>query len=283
VLGDRVGEQQGRDFAVSRLGVVGNVSIDRINRNGTAGTTSIGGAALYVALAAARAGLTSRPISVIGIDLSVIRRNLLLHILDLSCVRTVVGSSAVFTLTYDADGLLVSTEADYGVSAHLTAHALEQIRAQRGSYYHVCCRRPLDIARVLNVLVHAATPFSVDFFLPSVGESITAAANALPIAQVVFVNAAEYDLLADAVRTRDLREVLVTDGARPAQLIRSGRCVARATPPQVAAVDVAGSGDTLAGTFLAARATGLGDAEALEWAVRAASRHAALPAIQLSR
>jgi sugar/nucleoside kinase (ribokinase family) len=136
---------------------------------------------------------------------------------------------------------------------------------------------------VLTVLMHAATPFSLDFFLPSAAESITAAANALPMAHVVFVNAAEYDLLTDAVATRDLREVLVTDGSRPAQLIRSGRCVARVTPPQVATVDMTGCGDTMAGTFLAARIAGLDDAVALEWAVHAASRHAALPAIRLDR
>jgi sugar/nucleoside kinase (ribokinase family) len=268
---------------VSKLGVVGNISIDRSMRDGISGTTSIGGAALYVALAATRADLASRPLSVVGTDLNVIRHDLLLSILDLSGVRTVAGRSAVFTLTYDADGVLVDAEADYGASAHLTAHALEQIRVRRDGYYHVCCRRPLDIAKVLNVLVHAATPFSLDFFLPSAAESITAAASALPMAHVVFVNAAEYDLLTDAVPTRRLQEVLVTDGPRPAQLIRSGRCVARVIPPPVATVNVTGSGDTLAGTFLAARAAGLDGAVALEWAVRAASRHAASPAIQLSR
>ncbi|MGH3770361.1 MAG: PfkB family carbohydrate kinase [Pseudonocardiaceae bacterium] len=145
------------------------------------------------------------------------------------------------------------------------------------------CRRPLDIARVLHVVMHAAAPFSLDFFLPSAAEAITAAASALPMAHVVFVNAAEYDLLTDAVPARGLRDLLVTDGPRPAQLIRSGRSVVRVTPPHAATVDVTGSGDTLAGTFLAARSAGLDDAVALEWAVRAASRHAALPAIQLDR
>ncbi|MGH3870363.1 MAG: carbohydrate kinase family protein [Pseudonocardiaceae bacterium] len=267
---------------MSRLGVVGNISIDRGDQDGISGTT-IGGAALYVALAAARAGLASRPLSVVGTDLNVIRYDPLLGILDLSGVRTVAGRSAVFTLSYDTDGVLIGAEADYGASAHLTAHALEQIRGRRDGYYHVCCRRPLDIARVLNLLVHAVTPFSLDFFLPSAAESITAAASALPMANLVFVNTAEYDLLADAVPIRDLREVLVTDGPRPVQLIRSGRCVARFTPPRVATVDVTGSGDTLAGTFLAARAAGLDDAVALESAVRAASYHATLPAIQLGR
>lgn len=266
-----------------RLGVAGNISIDRSNRDGNSGTTSIGGAALYVALAAARAGLTSRPLSLVGTDLHVIRYHPILTILDLSGVRTVAGRSAFFTLTYDTDGVLISTEAEYGASAHLTAHVLEQIRVRRDGYYHVCCRRPLDIAKVLNVLAHPATPFSLDFFLPSAAESITAAASALPMAQVIFVNAAEYDLLADAVPTRDLREVLVTNGSRPAQLIRYGRCVARVTPPRVVSVDVTGSGDTLAGTFLAARAAGIHDTGALDRAVRAASHHAALPAIQLRR
>lgn len=205
---------------MNQLGVVGSISIDHSNRDGMAGTTSIGGAALYVALAAAQAGLTSRPLSLVGTDLSQILHDPQLRILDLSGVRTVAGRSAVFTLTYDADGVLVDTDADYGASAHLTAHAIEQIRARRDDYYHVCCRRPLDIARVLNVAVRASMPFSLDFFLPSAAESITAAVNALPMAHVIFVNAAEYDLLTDAVSTRDLREVLVTDGPGPAQLIR---------------------------------------------------------------
>ncbi|MGH3819057.1 MAG: carbohydrate kinase family protein [Pseudonocardiaceae bacterium] len=268
---------------MSKLGVVGNISIDRSIRDGISDTTSIGGAALYVALSATRAGLASRPLSVVGTDLNVIQHDPLLSILDLSGVRTVAGRSAGFTLTYDAEGTLVSADSDYGASTQLTTHALEQIRARQDGPYHVCCRRPLDIAKVLNVLVHAATPFSLDFFLPSAAESITAAASALPMAHVVFVNAAEYDLLTNAVPTRHLREVLVTDGPRPAQLICSGRCVAQILPPQVATVDVTGSGDTLAGTFLAARAAGLDGAVALEWAVCAASRHAASPAIQLNR
>jgi sugar/nucleoside kinase (ribokinase family) len=269
--------------SLNQLGVVGNISIDRSNRDGISDTTSIGGAALYVALAAARAGLASRPLSLVGTDLNTIWHHPLFSTLDLSGVRTVAGRSTVFTLAYDANEVLVGAEADYGVSAQLTDHALEQIRARRDGCYHVCCRRPLDITRVLDVLVRAVTPFSLDFFLPSAVESITAAASALPMAQVVFVNAAEYDLLTTAVSTRDLREVLVTDGPRPAQLIRSGRCVLRVTPPQVSTIDVTGCGDTLAGTFLAARTAGFNDAVALEWAVRAASRHATIPAIQVSR
>jgi sugar/nucleoside kinase (ribokinase family) len=53
---------------VKQLGVVGNISIDCSNRVGTSGTTSIGGAALYVALSATRAGFASRPLSLIGTD-----------------------------------------------------------------------------------------------------------------------------------------------------------------------------------------------------------------------
>jgi len=165
----------------------------------------------------------------------------------------------------------------------ISLHALEQIRARGDDSYHVCCRRPLDVGTVLDALVLAARPFSVDFFLSSAAESIAAAAGALPLAQVVFANAAEYALLIDAVPASALRDVVVTDGPRPAQLIRSGRRVARVLPPRVDPVDVTGSGDTVAGTFLAARATGLEDAVALEWAMRAASAHAASAALRLDR
>lgn len=267
---------------MSRLGVVGNISIDHSHRGELLGPMSIGGAALYVALAATRAGVASRPLSVVGSDLEVIRAAPPLDILDLSGVRTVPGRSAVFRLRYDSDGVLTRLKTDYGVSTQLTAHALGQIQARRDTSYHICCRRPLDIARVLDVLVHGGMPFSLDFFLPSAAESIAAAARALPLAQMVFVNAAEYDLLTNAVPVRALHEVLVTDGPYPAQLIRSGRCVARAIPPQVTTVDVAGSGDTLAGTFLAARTRGFDEEIALEWAMRAASAHAASPALRLN-
>ncbi len=267
---------------MSQLGVVGNISIDRSHRGELVGPTSIGGAALYVALAATRAGLASRPLSVIGSDLEVIRDEPLLDILDLSGVRTVPGKSAVFALNYDSDGELTGAKSDYGASARITAHVLEQIRSGRDASYHVCCRRPLDIVRVLDALVQAQARFSLDFFVPSAVESIAAAASALRLAQVVFVNAAEYDLLIDAVPICMLHEVLVTDGRHPVQLVRSGRCVAHAVPPQVTTVDVTGSGDTLAGTFLAARARGFDEKVALEWAVRAASAHAASPGLRLN-
>ncbi len=267
---------------MSQLGVVGNISIDRSHRGEILGSTSIGGAALYVALAATRAGLASRPLSVIGSDLEVIRNESLLDILDLSGVRTVPGKSAVFTLNYNSDGMLTGVKSDYGASAQITTHVLEQICSRRDASYHVCCRRPLDIVRVLDALVQAETQFSVDFFVPSAVESIAAAASVLPLAQVVFVNAAEYDLLTSAVPVRALQEVLVTDGQHPAQLICSGRCVAHAVPPQVTTIDVTGSGDTLAGTFLAARARGFAEKVALEWAVQVASAHAGSPALRLN-
>lgn len=266
---------------MSRLGVVGNISIDHSHRAGVPGLTSIGGAALHVALAAARAGFVSRPLSVVGHDLDVIRHDPRLGELDLSGVKILPGRSAAFTLNYDHDGALVGAEADYGASTHLTDHAIEQIRTRTDDSFHVCCRRPLDIANVLDALVFAARPFSLDFFLPSAAESIAAAAGALPLAQVVFADVTEYELLTDAVPASALREVVVTDGPRLAQLIRSGRRVARALPPRIVPVDVTGAGDTVAGTFLAARATGLDDAVALEWAVRAASTHAASAALHL--
>ena len=48
---------------MSRLGVVGNISIDHSHRAGLPGLTSIGGAALHVSLAAARTRFGCRPLS----------------------------------------------------------------------------------------------------------------------------------------------------------------------------------------------------------------------------
>ena len=134
-----------------------------------------------------------------------------------------------------------------------------------------------DLAVAQTEIIFADLKFS------SVAAESIAAAGALALTHVVFANAAEYELLTDAVPASALRDVVVTDGPRPAQWIRSGRRVARALPPRIDPVDVTGSGDTVAGTFLVTRATGLDDAVALEWAMRAASAHSASAALRLDR
>jgi YD repeat-containing protein len=232
-----------------------------------------GGAALHIALAAATAGLRAAPAAVIGDDLHWLLTDPSLAGLDWSGIGLAHGRSAAFTLAYDTAGHLTSLRADHGVALGLTRHALGRIVASRHDAFHVCCRTPLDIGRVLDALVGRNAVFSADFILSSVTAAIPAAVRHLPRAQVVFVNATEYETLVRAVPMEDLAAVVISDGPRTARLYRRGELTASMDPPPVVATRVTGAGDTLAGTFLAAIAVGLQDHDALHLAVTAASTH----------
>jgi sugar/nucleoside kinase (ribokinase family) len=97
----------------------------------------------------------------------------------------------------------------------------------------------------------------------------------------VFINSAEYRVLAGQLPTELLATVVVTDGPRPVRLFRDGRQIEAITPPATAAVEVTGAGDTLVGSFLAFRATGQDETSALQAAVAAASSHTVRQAMRL--
>jgi sugar/nucleoside kinase (ribokinase family) len=255
------------------LAVVGNISRD-VSVYPNTRRTSLGGAALHVALAAVRAGLPSVPVSLIGADLDHIRADHRFEGVDWSATTTRAGRSATFTLTYDDAGELVHLDADYGAAATLTDHVLARIHMGLESTFHVCCRRPLDIATVLQALIHNGYPFSVDFMVSSAHDSIAQAKYLVHHADPVFVNATEYALLASAA-TQTLPTVIVTDGPRPVRLFQHGQLAASITPPPTSVVEVTGAGDTLAGTFLGARAAGQSDSDALQLAAITATRHVA--------
>jgi sugar/nucleoside kinase (ribokinase family) len=145
---------------------------------------------------------------------------------------------------------------------------------------HVCCRRPLDITTVLNALIHNGYPFSIDFMVSSAHHAIATAQHLIHHADPVFVNATEYELLTTTA-TEAPPTVIVTDGPRPVRLFHHGQLAASVTPLPVAGVEVTGAGDTLTGTFLAARATGHADHDALHLAVTAATRHITAPGLAI--
>ena len=161
-----------------------------------------------------------------------------------------------------------SAESDFGVGEQLTDHALATIAD--ASRLHVCCRRPLDTSRFVPLL--RGRPYSVDFFLPSIQTNVQALRPVIDDAEGVFVNAAEFAALRDLVEVSRLRLVVVTDGPRSAVALRHGRIVADVQPPVAQAVEVTGAGDTVTGVFLASKATGQDDRDALRSAVQAASR-----------
>lgn len=260
------------------LGVVGNISRDLAIYPGMR-AGMLGGAALHIALAAARAGLPAAPVSVAGTDLSCIATDPRLAGLELRHVKMTPGPSCAFTLTYDAAGHLTGTESSFGVAAGLTAHALDVLGSLPAC--HVCCRRPLDAPAVLRRLAEMDIPFSVDFHLASASVFIPAAKPALPTARAVFVNAAEFAVLAQVTDPGGLQMVVISDGPAPAVVLRHGQQVASALPPATTATEVTGAGDTLTGTFLAACTRGLDCQAALAEAVTAASRAVSRPGLSI--
>ncbi|MFJ6574181.1 PfkB family carbohydrate kinase [Streptomyces sp. NPDC091292] len=264
-----------------RLAVIGNISRDLTRYPDHRGGTRLGGGALLLSLAAAKAGRRAAPVCVLGNDLAHLPEAPELSALDWSARTQADGKSTAFDLEYDLQGELVGVGTNYGVAEELTDHALRHMDLHPRDTYHVCCRRPLDVAAVLGRLAGNAADFSVDFFLPSAEAMIRATARWLPKATTVFVNAAEYRLLEQAIDCATLPEVVITDGPRAAVVRRFGHQVASAVPPPRSPREVSGAGDALAGTFLARRWQGATTAQALAEATAAAADYVAAPPLPI--
>jgi len=260
---------------VPTLAVIGNISRDVSAYPDGRRHANLGGAALHIALAAARAGLDAAPVSVIGNDLSWIFASRRLQAITLESVAVVNGASCAFHLTYDERGDLVDVTASYAAAEHLTGHVLRVLdKYQR---FHVCCRRPLDAARVLPAIIERGAPFTVDFMTSSAADYLPAVAHLLSRAAMVLTSDAEHQLLTAALDPGTLPAVTVTRGAGTTTLYRYGQPSATAQPPPIVAVDLTGAGDTFTGRLLAALAAGAADQDALSAAVAAASKKVAFP------
>ncbi|KND38268.1 hypothetical protein IQ63_07880 [Streptomyces acidiscabies] len=264
-----------------RLDVIGNISRDLTRYPDQRGGSRLGGAALLLSMAAAKAGHRAAPVCVLGNDLAHLPEAPGLDTIDWSARIQVDGMSTTFDLEYDLQGELVAVSTDYGVAEGLTEHALRHVDLHPRGTYHVCCRHPLDVGAVLGRLAENGSDFSVDFFLPSAEAMIRASSPWLPKATTLFVNAAEYQLLQQVVDCDALPEVVVTDGPRAAVVRHFGHQVASAVPPSRPPREVSGAGDTLAGTFLARRSQGAPTALALTEATAAAARYIAAPPLPI--
>ncbi|MEU7560269.1 carbohydrate kinase family protein [Streptomyces eurythermus] len=261
---------------MQRTIVIGNISLDHIHRPGHLPVHQLGGAALHLATAAARAGLPVAPAAAVGSDLARLPDDPRLPPLDWTLLHHAPQPSAAFTIHYDEAGTVAAVDTTYGASEHLTAHALHLIDRYPQAAFHVSCRHPLHIPAVLPALVVRSCTFSLDFHLPSAPQLIPAATPWLHHAITIFVNAEEHALLTLAAGPRPCPEVVISDGPRPARIVCNGRALSPVTPPSLpTARQITGAGDTLAGTYLAHRARGIPPATALTRAVKAASRHTA--------
>ncbi len=266
---------------MTTLAVIGNVSVDTTRYPDDRGGVGLGGAALLVSLAAARAGLRARPVCVLGNELAGLPGDADVADLDWTAATRAAGPATRFGLTYNTVGDLLDVTVDFGVAHTLTAHVLAHLARSTADLHHVCCRRPLDVGVVLAELAGREADFSVDFYLPSAEPLIRAALPWLPASSTVFVNAAEYEILRTLMNPVRLREVVVTDGARTARVLEFGQVVAKVRPPERSARDVTGAGDTLAGTYRALRARGATVQHALVHAVAAAAEHVTAPPLPI--
>ncbi|HEY2579950.1 MAG TPA: carbohydrate kinase family protein [Streptosporangiaceae bacterium] len=266
---------------MSTLAVLGNISRDQAIYPDGRRFDLLGGAALHLARAAHHAGMACALVSIIGADLDWIRSDPRLTGLDLSHVATREEPSCTFALTYAATGTLASIDCCFGAAKSLTSHCLTALGHH--SQYHICSRRPLDVATVLGRLARDGLAFSTDFHLASADELIRAALPFLPLASVVFVNTAEFTTLAALIDPARLAAVVISDGPREATLMRHGHIITAIRPPPAELVEATGAGDTLTGTFLAAQAAGLSDQDALRSAVLAATKAIQAPGLIINR
>ncbi|MER5549955.1 carbohydrate kinase family protein, partial [Streptomyces sp. NPDC002589] len=146
---------------MQRTIVIGNISLDRIHRPGHPLVHQLGGAALHVSTAAARAGLPVAPAAAIGADLAGLPADVRLPPLDWALLHHARGPSAAFTIHYDQAGTVTAVDSDFGAADHLTHHALRLITTHPRAAFHVSCRRPLDVPTVLAALTQRGCAFSV--------------------------------------------------------------------------------------------------------------------------
>ncbi|HEY6791239.1 MAG TPA: carbohydrate kinase family protein [Trebonia sp.] len=249
------------------LVVIGHVGV-ATDRTASGTTVAIGGAGYAVAAAAAallgsQVGLVAQ----VGTDLglSALRST----DLNLDGVTELPGASARFLIHQFDDGTR-SFKSELGVAASPRLDLFPEAYLQ-ARHIHLGTAPPRQQLAWLEFLrdMGCAAKISVDMFEHFVATEPQDSRAACDLADLVFVNTAEYEGLYGA-DSYPKSPVVLKHGAEGAEFIRDGlRHWARATP--VHAVDPIGAGEVLAGVFLALHADGLPEEDALRYAVTAAT------------
>jgi sugar/nucleoside kinase (ribokinase family) len=190
---------------------------------------------------------------------------------DLSGVAEVPGSSAKLRVREFADGAR-SFSADLGVAATVRTETFPE-RYLAAARIHLGTAPPDQQLAWLEYLHSRGcrAQLSADMFEHYATSYPTASREVCDGVDLIFMNQAEYDALyGDAQLPVPKAPLVVKRGPAAARLIVDGHPqeVETATP-QV--VDPTGGGEVLAGVFLALRAEGLPEREALRYAVRASA------------
>jgi sugar/nucleoside kinase (ribokinase family) len=251
------------------LVVIGHVGVSIVH-TGVVSWTSAGGSGYAVAATAAvliggRVGLVAAVTE--DTDLAPLRR---LEV-DLAGVTELPGSSAKLRVREFADGAR-SFSADLGVAATVRTDTFpaRYLEARR---IHLGTAPPEQQLAWLEYLHEhgCRAQLSADMFEHYVTSYPTASREVCDGVDLIFMNQAEYDgLYGDAQLPVPKAPLVIKRGPAAARLIVDGHPQEVDTAvPQV--IDPTGGGEILAGVFLALRAEGLPEREALRYAVRASA------------
>jgi len=259
-----------------RITVVGSANVDLVARCsrlpgpgetiGDAAFSRIpGGKGANQAVAAARLGAIVSFVGRVGTDALVVD-SLAADGVDVSGVRRDDGESGVALILVDDDGENVIVVAP-GANGRLAPGDVVI-----GESDAVLCQLEIPLDAV------AAAAEQATFFCLNAAPAVPAPVELIRRADLVIVNRYELDALAEEPALTAL-----TLGAEGAVLLKHGREVARATPPQVDAVDGTAAGDAFCAALLVYLLSGLDRETALHRACAAgafaASRHGAQPSL----
>jgi sugar/nucleoside kinase (ribokinase family) len=239
--------------------------------NKTAGGTqvSLGGSGYAAAFAASlivpgRVGLVAQ----VGPDLA--EQGLPRLRADRAGLAVLPGDSAAFHITEHGDGTR-SFRSSLGVAGcpRFGTFPMTYFQAQ---HVHLGTMPPTQqIAWLTFLRDHGLrAPVSVDTFEHFVSTEPAASREACDLADLIFINEAEY---AGLYRDHESPKAptILKHGPRGADYISDGMTHFASATPAAHLVDGTGAGEILAGVYLALRAGGLTEGRALDYAVRAAT------------
>jgi ribokinase len=270
---------------MSRLTVIGSINLDLVAtapRLPVAGETVTGatlarhpgGKGANQALAAARLGAEVALIGRVGDDAMADEALVLLRAAGVDLSAVAVDPSAptgVALIAVDPSGenqIVVAAGANHGVTP-------EQLPAR--------IEGPLIVQLELPIpAVEAAVGRATGFVCVNLAPAQPVSEALMRRADLIVVNEGEAAFYGDALHAGGGR-VVVTQGARGAEMYQRGVSVAAATPPAVTAVDATGAGDAFVGAITVALLEGMDAQAALTFACAAgalaATRAGAQPSL----
>lgn len=261
-----------------QLVIIGYTNID-VNVTPSKTTTSPGGAAYFVSVAASKltspVGLVTR----IGKDFE--STFLLSRVLPDGVHRIPDKLTARSTQIYHSDQDLTDRDIqlEWGVAPDICPADIPEAWLKSAKHFHVGTMPPLQQQQFIHFLKQnspqASLSVDTDIFLLGDKQNLATVKANFSQADLVFVNRREYQALRQTVNL--VPQAVVKLDSQGAHYLEKGEVIMKAETTPVAPIDVTGAGDIFAGVFLAQRINGLPIAQAL----RSATDEATLSVTQV--